>query len=316
MPLRPIARSLRMPPRALAIPLGCLLLVSGATLRAAEAPAPLPEPEADAVIERLLERQQDLTRVRARVTTTKEGGAFREARVSRGLLRAAYPDKVLFTSLPEAEAEAGAADPGFVLIDGLFLWEAQPQAEGRPQLVERRRLEREEGGAAPLGDLAAFLLGVEITSAGELRQEFDVTVTPAETPGGAAAWEVRLRPHAERDARDIALWVAEGAALPWKTRIRSQTVVYRPGVPPEERPTRESVETTELSDVATNGDGLEPFSPETFLFPLRRDMTVQDEDGAEIPPERLRTDLDRVRAHLEGGGVSRDPQPREDGAWE
>lgn len=300
-----------MPPRRTSALGSASLLLSLAfacvvplTARACEAAEALPEDEADAVIESLLERQRALARVEAVVETRKEGGAFKRERVSRGRLRAAKPDRVLFESFPEDSAQP---DPegraGFVLVDGRFLWEAQPQAEGRPQLVERRVLESEEGEASPLGDLAAFLLGVEISDAGGLRQEFAVAVTPAPAPGGEPGWHIRLAPQDAAAERSIELWVARDAALPWKTRTTATTVVYRPGVPAADRPVRTSVETTELRDVRTDRTGLAPFPPETFLVPLRPDMTVVDERGDEIPPEVLRADRARMRARLTGDAM-------------
>lgn len=233
----------------------CLVLASG--FRAAEdeaKPTPLGREETDAFLERVFEKNEDLSYFTAGIRLTKSGGALKRPNVKSGSVSVQLPDRFLLD----------LSDSGLrILADGTYAWVHDTDLDD----VERWRVETGEGkaDAASLGGFALFL-GGEAKTPEEIRRRFNVNAfrIGGDTRLLLMPIEKELASRYER----FTVSFAKDARLPSLVQTTSK-VEKNSNLP-------SMVTRYELSEIQTNLDGRDKFPPETFVFPLTRDMAVRD----------------------------------------
>ena len=262
--------------------------------------------ETDQAITAVFNGAQGVMRLEADIITQKTGGMIKGSQITYEFLRMEAPTRMWLQNRGQSEAPLPLERCSLIIVDGRNIWEVEA-GTGRGRSVSRRSFRPNlEGGRAQgmAVFIGLFLLGREVTSAGGLREDCDIVCVDEPIPNRQErTLHFTLTPR--RGGETIELWMLPGHTLPWKVRSFERKVIRFPPPKPGEEPRYRLEETVRvLRNVRTNLNGLPPFTPDTFLLPLARDMRIRDEQtNRELPPEQVRRELDEVRDEYrrEGG---------------
>lgn len=275
------------------------LLVFAVTAAAGEAPGRRLSPEeTDAAINAVFSGAAGVVRMEADLVTRKTGGMQREPQTTYEFLRLEAPTRMALVNRGTSQERVPLEQSTLIIVDGRNIWEAEASQDGRRN-VSRREFRPNLDGVQAQGlavFIGLFLMGRDVTSAGGLREEFDIACIDEPIPNRReTTLHFVLTP--KEGGETLELWILPGGALPWKVRSFERKEIKfpppKPGQPPRFR-TEETVRV--LRNVKTNLNGLPEFTAETFLLPLAADMRIRDEaTNRPMPPEAVRAELEEVR---------------------
>ncbi|MDR0363235.1 MAG: hypothetical protein LBJ46_11220 [Planctomycetota bacterium] len=244
-------------------------------------PRQLSPTETDQAINAVFAGAQGVVRMEADIITQKTGGMTRAPQITYEFLRIEAPARMWLQNRGTSEAPLPIEQSNLILVDGRNIWEVEAgSGQSRERAVSRRAFTPNFGSGQARGlavFIGLFLMGKEVTSAGQLRQDFDIACVDEPIPNRAErTHHFTLTPRAGGET--IELWVLPGQTLPWKVRSFERKVIGFPPPKPGEQPRfrlEESVRV--LRNVRTNMNGLQPFNANAFLLPLAQDMRIRDE---------------------------------------
>jgi hypothetical protein len=278
------------------------LLLAGSPARGGETPGRQLSPaDTDRAINAIFAGAQGIFRMEADIETQKSGGMLKGQPLNYEFLRLEAPDRMWLENRGNSRSPLPLENCNLVIVDGRNLWEVEPrQANNAARLVNRRRFSPQLEGMQTQGMAAfigLFLLGRDAVSASGLRGDYDIKCWEEALPGGGqATLHFVLQPL--RGGENLELWVLPGQPLPWKVRSFQRLIIKFPPPRPGEAPRYRMEETIRvIRNVRTNQNGLPPFTANSFLLPLARDMQVRDEqDNRVLTPREVGQELEAVRA--------------------
>lgn len=234
--------------------------------------------ETDKAVESIFEKARQVTRIETELKTTKTGILKGGAKsIAYETIRYEAPNRVWWQNRGENEGAVADADCSLILMVGGWMWEIEPVLPPDPRRASRRKM-KDFGQDGRTVNLAAFLIGSDVQSAKEIRDRFELSAWMENEGGPDASYRLLLVPRSE--GQTVELWIKPGDALPWKVRTVERKQVVTVGAAAGAAPrTKLHEEIRELRALKTNLTGLEPFAPETFLFPLAPGMKITDEDA-------------------------------------
>ena len=278
---------------------------------AADAPStPLTDEQIDKTFDEIFAQQQKITRMQAKVVTSKKGGIFNKLVQSTGYAYAQMPDRLLFVDYGENTAEQVEAKAAIILIDGFYLWDLKPgENEGA---FDVERLAMKSAGDRDI-NIAALLIGADVKTGKQLREFYALTGSLDDLGAAGKSYQFNLKtlPGKEKQKRkeDVVVWIRPGEVIPWKIHsLRYTPKSVNPLQQQTEGETQYKVteSTKEISELQTNlsNPPLTPFAPERFFFGefLRKypASKVQDGRGQELDKATLQQELDIILSRLKG----------------
>lgn len=256
--------------------------------------------ETDQAINAIFNGAQGVVRMEADLVTHKSGGMLREPQTSYEFLRLETPTRMFLQNRGASQGRVPLEQSALILVDGRNIWEVEARrANARERQVSRRAFRPNLGDGQAQGlavFIGLFLMGREVTSAGDLRENFVITCFEEPLPGRQdATLHFTLTPR--RGGETLELWMLPGQVLPWKVRSFERKEIKFPPPKPGEAPRFKLEETVrEIRNVRTNLNGLPPFSADMFLLPLAEDMVIRDEQSNQrMGPDDVRRELEEVR---------------------
>ncbi|MDR1612581.1 MAG: hypothetical protein LBT97_07325 [Planctomycetota bacterium] len=249
-------------------------------------PRRLSPEETDQAINAVFAGAQGVVRMEADIITQKTGGMSRDPQVAHEFLRIEAPTRMWLQNRGQSEVPLPIEQCNLILVDGRNIWEVEARDQRSRERAVSRRSFRPNIGTGQVRGLAMFiglfLMGKEVASAGQLRQDFDVTCVEEPLPNRQErTLHFTLAPMSGGET--VELWMLPGHALPWKVRSFERKIIRFPPPKPGEEPRfrlEESVRV--LRNVRTNTNGLAPFTVQSFLLPLARDMRIRDEQTNQV----------------------------------
>ncbi len=267
---------------------------------------PLSPQETDQAINNVFSGAAGVTRMEADLITQKVGGMVREGQRSFEFLRLEAPARMYLENRGSSEGRVSVENSTLIIVDGRNIWEVEAKRQGaRERAVSRRGFRPNiQGGQSGMAVfIGMFLMGREVSSAGDLRQTFDIAAVEEPIPGRRETTNhFTLTPRAGGET--LELWILPGQSLPWKVRSFERKEIKFPPPKPGEPPRFKVEETVRvLRNVKTNQSGLGPFQAEAFMLPLAQDMVVRDEQTNQIVSHDLvRRELEEVRREYQQQG--------------
>lgn len=260
--------------------------------------------ETDAAINAIFNGAMGVVRMEADLVTQKKGGMNRDGQISHEFLRLEAPARMALQNRGGSRGQLPLEQQTLIIVDGRNIWEVEAARDNRRQVSRRSfRPDFEQTQAQGLAVfIGLFLMGRDVTSAGGLREDFDIVCFDEPIPRRTeTTLHFVLTP--KRGGETLELWTLPNQALPWKVRSFERKEIKFPPPKPGEPPRFRMEETTRiLRNVKTNMNGLPPFTAETFMLPLARDMVIRDEETNEaMRPEEVRRELEEVRREYERG---------------
>jgi hypothetical protein len=254
--------------------------------------------ETDQAINNIFDGAMGVVRMEADLITQKKGGMNRDGQVSYEFLRLETPARMVLQNRGESQERIPLEAQTLIIVDGRNIWEVEAARNNRRQASRRSfRPNLEDTQAQGLAVfIGLFLMGRYVTSAGGLREDFDIACFEEPIPRRTeTTLHFVLTP--KRGGETLELWTLPNQALPWKVRSLERKEIKFPPPKPGEPPRFRMEETTRiLRNVKTNLNGLPPFTADTFTLPFSRDMVVRDEQTNRVmDPEDVRRELQEVR---------------------
>ncbi len=254
--------------------------------------------ETDQAINTIFNGAAGVVRMEADLITQKKGGMNRDGQISHEFLRLETPARMVLQNRGESQERVPLENQTLIIVDGRNIWEVEAARNNRRQVSRRSfRPRLEESHAQGLAMfIGLFLMGRDVTSAGGLREDFDIVCFEEPIPRRTeTTLHFVLTP--KRGGETLELWTLPDQALPWKVRSFEKKEIKFPPPKPGEPPRFRMEETTRiLRNVKTNLNGLPPFTADTFTLPFAGDMAVRDEQtNKAMRPEDVRRELQEVR---------------------
>lgn len=275
-----------------------ILLSAGVFIEAGEAGRQLSQAETDRAIDEIFQRAANVERMEAELVTAKTGGMVRGQQISHEFLRLEAPSRMVLINRGESQNPLPIEKCNLILVDGRNIWEVEASS-GKERSVSRREFRPNVEGLRGKGlgaFIGLFLLGREVSSAAELRSDFNISCVEEVLPNNKdKTLHVSMTPR--KGGETVELWLMPGQALPWKVRSFERKEIKFPPPKPGQPPRYKLEETVRaLKNVRTNLTGLPPFTADTFTLPLAQDMRIRDETTNQpISPDAVRQELSRVR---------------------
>lgn len=260
--------------------------------------------DTDRAINAVFNGAMGVVRMEADIITQKTGGMIKGSQTSYEFLRLEAPTRMALFNRGDSRERTPMEQNTIILVDGRNIWEVEARQANRGRSVSRRAFRPNLDGSQAQGlavFIGLFLMGRDVTSASGLREDFDVRCFEEPIPNRPeTTLHFVLTPR--RGGETLELWMLPGQALPWKVRSLERKEIKFPPPKPGEPPRFKIEETTRvLQNVRTNLNGLPPFTAETFLLPLARDMNVRDEQTNQpMTPNQVRAELEEVRREYNG----------------
>ncbi len=235
--------------------------------------------DTDRAINDVFNGAMGVVRMEADLVTQKAGGMQKAGATSYEFLRLEAPTRMSLLNRGASQAELPKEQCTLIIVDGRNIWEVEAIRNGQ-RSVSRRAFRPNMQGAQAQGlavFIGLFLMGRDVTSASGLREDFDITGFLEPIPNRQdATLHFVLTP--KKGGETLELWMLPGQVLPWKVRSFERKEIKFPPPKPGEPPRYKVEETTRiLRNVKTNLSGLPPFTADTFILPLSRDMIIRDE---------------------------------------
>ncbi len=260
--------------------------------------------DTDRAINAVFSGAAGVVRMEADLVTRKAGGMQREPQTTYEFLRLEAPTRMALVNRGTSQERVPVEESTLIIVDGRNIWEVEAQRDGARN-VSRREFRPNLDGIQAQGlavFIGLFLMGRDVTSAGGLREEFEIVCFDEPIPNRReTTLHFVLTP--KRGGETLELWILPGDALPWKVRSVERKAIMFPPPKPGETPRFRTEETVRvLRNVRTNLNGLPPFTADTFALPLARDMRIRDEaTNQPMAPEAVRRELDAVRREYGAG---------------
>ena len=288
------------------IPLMLALVVSAPLLVAGEGRRLSPQ-ETDRAIDNVFNGAMGVVRMEADLITQKTGGMNKNPQTTFEFLRLEAPTRMILLNRGSSQNQVPPEETTQIIVDGRNIWEVEARRAGANERAVSRRSFRPNLQATQAQGLAVFiglfLMGRDVTSASGLREDFEITCVDEAIPNRReTTLHFTLSP--KRGGETLELWMLPGQVLPWKVRSFERKEIKFPPPKPGEPPRFKLEETTRvLRNVKTNLSGLPPFTAETFLLPLARDMVIRDEQtNQRMDANAVRRELDEVRREYQPAG--------------
>lgn len=256
--------------------------------------------DTDQAINGVFNGAMGVVRMEADLITQKTGGMNKGAQTTYEFLRLEAPTRMVLQNRGSNQGRVPLEEMTIILVDGRNIWEVEGKRQGGQERAVSRRAFRPNFESTQAQGLAVFiglfLMGRDVTSASGLREDFDITCFDEVIPNRReTTLHFVLTP--KRGGETLELWMLPGQVLPWKVRSFERKEIKFPPPKPGEPPRFKVEETTRvLRNVKTNLSGLPPFTAETFLLPLARDMVIRDEQSNQrMNADEVRRELEEVR---------------------
>ena len=256
--------------------------------------------DTDRAINDVFNGAMGVVRMEADLVTEKTGGMNKGGQTTYEFLRLEAPTRMVLQNRGANKGRVALEDTTLIIVDGRNIWEVEARRQAGAERAVSRRAFRPNMQATQAQGLAVFiglfLMGRDVTSASGLREDFEIACYEEPIPNRReATLHFVLTP--KRGGETLELWMMPGQVLPWMVRSFEKKEIKFPPPKPGEPPRFKMEETTRrLQNVKTNLNGLAPFTAETFLLPLARDMVIRDEQtNQRISPEAARRELEAVR---------------------
>lgn len=279
-------------------------LLTGVALAGQPRGKPLSPQQTDQAINNIFNGAAGVVRMEADLITQKAGGMSKDGQRSYEFLRLEAPTRMVLQNRGTSQERLPLEQTTLIIVDGRNIWEVEGRRDGSNQRQVSRRAFRPnlEGNQAQglAVFIGLFLMGRDVTSASDLRQNFDITCFDEPIPNRQeTTLHFVLTP--KSGGETLELWTLPSQVLPWKVRSFEKKEIKFPPPKPGEPPRFKMEETTRvLRNVKTNLSGLPPFKAETFLVPLARDMVIRDEQtNQRMSPEEVQRELQEVRREYE-----------------
>lgn len=293
--------------RVLVMAAVCVLL-TGAAFAGQPRGKPLSPQQTDQAINAIFNGAAGVVRMEADLITQKSGGMSKDGQRSYEFLRLEAPTRMVLQNRGASQERLPLEQTTLIIVDGRNIWEVEARREGENQRQVSRRVFRPNMEGNQAQGLAVFiglfLMGRDVTSASDLRQNFDISCYDEPIPNRQeTTLHFVLTP--KGGGETIELWMLPSQVLPWKVRSFEKKEIKFPPPKPGEPPRFKMEETTRvLRNVKTNLSGLPPFKAETFLVPLARDMVIRDEQtNQRMSPDEVQRELQEVRREYQRTGA-------------
>lgn len=256
--------------------------------------------QTDQAINNIFNGAAGVVRMETDLITQKKGGMSKDGQTSYEFLRLEAPTRMVLQNRGPSKERLPLEQTTLIIVDGRNIWEVEARRDANsPRQVSRRSFRPNLEGNQAQGlavFIGLFLMGRDVTSASDLRQNFDITCFEEQIPNRQEnTLHFILTP--KQGGETLELWMLPGQVLPWKVRSFEKKEIKFPPPKPGEPPRFKMEETTRvLRNIKTNLSGLPPFRADTFVMPFSRDMVVRDEQNNQrMSPEEVQRELQEVR---------------------
>ncbi len=270
---------------------------------------PLTDQQVDKAFDDIFARQQQLTRLQAKIVTEKKGGGIFKRNVQTwGYAYAQMPNLLMFVDRGEIDKKLPETKAATILIDGTYLWDIKPgETDGS---FEAERMSVRNTADRDI-NIAALLIGANVSTGKELRKHYELKGVVEKYADNSQSYHFMLKTLPGMEKRkvkeEVDVWIRPGQVIPWKiTSVRFSPKGANPfGDNQASTPAMKRTESTKyISDLKTNltNPPLANYAPEVFWFGRYLEKypntRVMDTKGNVIAGAMLNNDLTAILSQL------------------